>query len=1070
MMVIIKDKLWLVLVGVFVLSLAVVFVSAAELPTVGGDDDVWGTVLNEFLNVSLNDTGHLRANNMSFGGKITFALGEIIDNFIDGWIRITGNLNVSGDIETSGNLNISGVYYGNGSGLTDIGADSLGVGSVNTAHILDGTIIADDIAAGSVNTSHILDGNITTAKIDGAAVTNIKVAANAINTTQIIDGTILAGDLAADSVNTTHILDSTITDDDINDSTNLTLGQKITFALGGFIQNIVSGWFEVNGSLNVSDDVVVGGDLNVTGDIRSLGEYFFYDGSTQSVASTPDAFSWHVGSASFGEYFNISDQETGAQGLFFKPDGTKMYVIGPGSDNVSEYNLSTPWEISSAVFYQSAASDLTNPKGIFFRQDGLMMYIVETSDDNISGYDLSTAWDVSTLSSSTGAFDVTTNESNPTGVFFRPDGLKMYVVGTNQDNINEYDLSTPWNVTTASFNQLFNISSEDSAPNDIFFRSDGAKMYVPGATEDKIYEYSLSTPWDVSTAYFDQSLNVSSEDATIQAAFFKPDGTKMYVLGHTNDGVYEYGMGLIVGGDLNVSGVYYGNGSGLTGIGADSLGVGSVNTTHILDGTIIAQDIALDVINTSHILDGNITDAKIDSLNWSKLIGVPSDFSDEVDNNTLYYAGGVYIYKNGSDYFILNETKLNSTIDDLILLNETNGAYIYDSGRKIYLNETVLNATINSIGNYSAGDGITIVGKEVNATLGTSIDNTEIESDSINTTQIIDSTITDADINDSTNLTLGEKITFALGGFIQNIVSGWVEVNGSLNVSGNIQANNNLTVSDYFFLSNDYSLPPGQNKILKRNSATKAVFGVQNEMATVSADSGAGYVLNTSVGEYRIDLHGALDTQNPNDTVHHLLGANNREIWRLNSDSDSNFRFESALDKLIFGINKTGAEINGTLNVGDDTSVGGDLNVSGVYYGDGSGLTDIGADSLGVGSVNTTHILDGTIVDADISDSTNLTLGEKITFALGGFIQNIVSGWMEVNGSLNVSDSLVVDKNLTVDSGTLFVDSDNDRVGIGTISPTQALDVDGSVNITNNLTFGTGGNMYHNGTELIIEY
>jgi hypothetical protein len=83
-------------------------VSAAELPTVGGDENTWGTILNEFLNVSLNESGHLRSNNISIGDKITFAFGEIIDNIIDGWVRITGNLNVTENIEVGGNLNVEG--------------------------------------------------------------------------------------------------------------------------------------------------------------------------------------------------------------------------------------------------------------------------------------------------------------------------------------------------------------------------------------------------------------------------------------------------------------------------------------------------------------------------------------------------------------------------------------------------------------------------------------------------------------------------------------------------------------------------------------------------------------------------------------------------------------------------------------------------------------------------------------------------------------------------------------------------------------------------------------------------
>ena len=89
------------LVGL-VLGLEISSVSAAELPTVNGDNDNWGTMLNSYLNVSLNETGHLRANNLSLGDRITFSLGAILDNLVTGWIRITGGLNVTGDIVVKG--------------------------------------------------------------------------------------------------------------------------------------------------------------------------------------------------------------------------------------------------------------------------------------------------------------------------------------------------------------------------------------------------------------------------------------------------------------------------------------------------------------------------------------------------------------------------------------------------------------------------------------------------------------------------------------------------------------------------------------------------------------------------------------------------------------------------------------------------------------------------------------------------------------------------------------------------------------------------------------------------------
>ncbi|MBU0958650.1 MAG: hypothetical protein KKB31_01765, partial [Nanoarchaeota archaeon] len=45
--------------------------------------------------------------NMTLGQKITFALGEIIDNIVDGFIRITGGLDVTGAINSTDWSNVS---------------------------------------------------------------------------------------------------------------------------------------------------------------------------------------------------------------------------------------------------------------------------------------------------------------------------------------------------------------------------------------------------------------------------------------------------------------------------------------------------------------------------------------------------------------------------------------------------------------------------------------------------------------------------------------------------------------------------------------------------------------------------------------------------------------------------------------------------------------------------------------------------------------------------------------------------------------------------------------------------
>lgn len=57
-----------------------------------------GTNANQDVNIS---PYNFQAGNLTLTKKITFALGEIIDNIVDGWITITGNLNVTNNVTAS---------------------------------------------------------------------------------------------------------------------------------------------------------------------------------------------------------------------------------------------------------------------------------------------------------------------------------------------------------------------------------------------------------------------------------------------------------------------------------------------------------------------------------------------------------------------------------------------------------------------------------------------------------------------------------------------------------------------------------------------------------------------------------------------------------------------------------------------------------------------------------------------------------------------------------------------------------------------------------------------------------
>ena len=243
----------------------------------------------------------------------------------------------------------------------------------------------------------------------------------------------------------------------------------------------------------------------------------------------------------FVDSFDISNEDTLPQSLVFNPDGTKMFVVGRAGKDINEYTLSTGFDVSTASFVDSfdVRNEETQPKGLAFNNDGTKMFVVGYTDDEVLEYNLSPGFDVSTATFIDG-FSVRSEDLIPSGLAFNNDGTKMFVVGQQDDDVNEYTLSTGFDVSTASFVDAFDVSNEESSPLDLKFNHNGTRMFVTGYNGKDVNEYTLSTGFDVSTASFVDSFSVSSEESAPTGLAFNDDGTKMFVSGKTGDDVNEY--------------------------------------------------------------------------------------------------------------------------------------------------------------------------------------------------------------------------------------------------------------------------------------------------------------------------------------------------------------------------------------------------------------------------------------------------------------------------------------------------------------------------------------------------
>ena len=256
------------------------------------------------------------------------------------------------------------------------------------------------------------------------------------------------------------------------------------------------------------------------------------------------SFAWNIPNLTYsGILKSITGEEAVVSGVFFKPDGTKMYLIGYGGDEINEYNLSTPWQINTANFSQlySIGSMDTSPQGFFFKPDGTKMYFVGVTNDAIFEFNLSIPWDISSLVFST-SISIASIETNPTGIFFKPDGSKCYVCGTFIDGVAEFDLSTAWDISTAVHLQSFSDAAQENQIQDVFFKNDGTQMYLIGFSGDDVNIYNLSVPWDVSSSTYVQSVSIAAQESTPRGIYIRDDGSYFYLAGSTGRNIYQYFM------------------------------------------------------------------------------------------------------------------------------------------------------------------------------------------------------------------------------------------------------------------------------------------------------------------------------------------------------------------------------------------------------------------------------------------------------------------------------------------------------------------------------------------------
>ncbi len=119
------------------------------------------------------------------------------------------------------------------------------------------------------------------------------------------------------------------------------------------------------------------------------------------------------------------------------------------------------------------------------------------------------------------------------GIEFNPDGTKMFIVlqakaSGNYTHVSEYNLSTPFDISTKSYagdSERCILDSDDTTDGPVDavygldFSKDGTKLFVgrgknaAGANKDRVFRFDLTSPFDISTCSFANQTSSLDTDA-----------------------------------------------------------------------------------------------------------------------------------------------------------------------------------------------------------------------------------------------------------------------------------------------------------------------------------------------------------------------------------------------------------------------------------------------------------------------------------------------------------------------------------------------------------------------------
>jgi hypothetical protein len=222
-------------------------------------------------------------------------------------------------------------------------------------------------------------------------------------------------------------------------------------------------------------------------------------------------------------------------------EGTRLYTTEYSTGTTRQWNLSTPYDLTTASYINVKTSIRSNIWNIQFKNDGTLLFMSDNSG-NLVSYSLSNPWDITSVGSNPiASITMPSSTANKYGTFcFTPTGSGLIIASYDSGIIYQYSLSTPWDITNIT--QVASWSGIGYTPVSPRFNATGEKIFINSISPIRIYEYDLASPYDITSQTYTGNVfdlrSIDTSGSTFSCEY-DPSGDQFFVWGYSTGLVYS---------------------------------------------------------------------------------------------------------------------------------------------------------------------------------------------------------------------------------------------------------------------------------------------------------------------------------------------------------------------------------------------------------------------------------------------------------------------------------------------------------------------------------------------------